>query len=606
MLRRPIDPVDTARRIEASYPELQAKLLTAAEQRRGNAQTRLGYLQTLVVGEAAAHGRRTGWTRVAPASRAILRGGQLCTALALFVAVLGCCSSKKNMPRACERRSAARLPTGMKYNVTIEPGDTELERGSSLLVLARFRGALASEVTLIHQSVVGGQARTVPLAKSLDDPIFAGRVADVQADLTYRVEYAGQKSPTYRVTVFDYPELERADIRLAFPSYTGQPDSLVEDARQVTAVEGTRLTLIARLNKEVAKATLVGEGPPIELAADPQQKHVYTATWPLVTTGRYKLELVDRQQRKNKEPPDFSFTVVANRRPELKLVFPSRDVQVSPLEEIDLQASVWDDFGVQAYGVAYSFDGQPTQEIVLGEKVPGKERRDARQLVSFESLSAKPDQLLSYYFFADDAGPDGKSRRTLSDMFFCEVRPFEEIFRQGEPPPGGSSQQSGNDADKLAELQKQVINATWKLIRRETLAEPTAEFAADVAQVLAGQQEVSQLAAELEPKLRSSEARAALQLARKQMSQASEQLQQAVDGPKDCAARAGFGGRTSRVPGVAQAASPRTRDCPQLEIERRRRRQPLAAAAQRVGAERIGEPLRKATHGRRFANRSAA
>src|SRR6185437_1573929 len=103
--------------------------------------------------------------------------------------------------------------------------------------------------------------------------------------------------------------------------------------------------------------------------------------------------------RKNKEPPDFKFTAVANRRPDLKLVFPSRDVQVSPLEELELAASVWDDFGVQAYGIAYSFDGQPLKEITLGEKLPGKERRDARQLVSFESLEAQPDQMLSYYFF---------------------------------------------------------------------------------------------------------------------------------------------------------------------------------------------------------------
>ncbi len=97
------------------------------------------------------------------------------------------------------------------------------------------------------------------MSKSLDDPVFAGRVANVQTDLTYHVEYAGERSPTYRVTVFEYPELERADIKLAFPSYTGQPDTLVEDALQITAVEGTNLTLLAHLNKEVARAQLIGE-----------------------------------------------------------------------------------------------------------------------------------------------------------------------------------------------------------------------------------------------------------------------------------------------------------------------------------------------------------
>jgi hypothetical protein len=57
-------------------------------------------------------------------------------------------------------------------------------------------------------------------------------------------------------------------------------------------------------------------------------------------------------------------------------------------------------------------------------------------------------------------------------MYFAEVRPFEEIFREGQ---GGQSsqeqqqqeQQQGSPAEKLAELQKQIINATWKLQRQK-------------------------------------------------------------------------------------------------------------------------------------------
>ena len=78
----------------------------------------------------------------------------------------------------------------------------------------------------------------------------------------------------------------------------------------------------------------------------------------------------------------------------------------------------------------------------------------------------------------------------MGDMYFAEVRHFEEIFRQGEQPPGGSAQnedqEGGGDnarqSDQLAESQKQIINGTWKLVRRETGAaqptssRPTAKF----------------------------------------------------------------------------------------------------------------------------------
>ena len=108
-------------------------------------------------------------------------------------------------------------------------------------------------------------------------------------------------------------------------------------------------------------------------------------------------------------------------------------------------------------------------------------------LLDFESFNAVPDQLLTYFFWAEDIGPDGQPRRTSGDMFFAEVRPFEEIFRQGEQPPSGSAEneeqegQQGNAqaSDRLAELQKEIINGTWKLIRRETTGKPTDKLTED-------------------------------------------------------------------------------------------------------------------------------
>ena len=60
-------------------------------------------------------------------------------------------------------------------------------------------------------------------------------------------------------SVFEYPELERTDAQLVFPEYTSLEPKTVEDIRHVTAVEGTELTLLCRLNKDVATARLVDE-----------------------------------------------------------------------------------------------------------------------------------------------------------------------------------------------------------------------------------------------------------------------------------------------------------------------------------------------------------
>lgn len=533
-IRRYSDLTGAARHVEASYPELDTRLLAAVAQ-RPESGGRWNYLQFTVIDEALAHARRDGWQRATPPSRNLALSVVHATALALFGTMLigvsrhglGAAAATGLLPQISTPGTTAR------YQATIEPGDVELERGTSLLALARFTGELPAEVTLVYQPAHGRPER-LAMTKSLDDPLFAGRVADLQTDLEYHAEFGNERSPGYRVTVFDYPDLERADLKLAPPAYTGQGETLVEDALQATAVEGTQLTLLAHLNKQVAQAELTASGQPaIALTADPDHPRRYTATLPLLKTARYKLQLVDAAGRRNKQPAEFVFTVLANRRPEIKLVFPSRDVQVSPLEEIELQASVWDDFGLQTYGIAYSLDGEAPKELALGQKTGPKERLDVRHLLSFEQFAAQPDQLLSYYFFADDVGPDGQVRRTSSDMFFCEVRPFEEIYRQGEAPPGSQPGQeaAGNEVDKLAELQKQTISATWKVIRRETGPEPTAELAKDAPVLLAGQQEVLSLADKLEAKLSSAESLAHLNTARRHMRKALEHLQATVAGP---------------------------------------------------------------------------
>ena len=52
------------------------------------------------------------------------------------------------------------------------------------------------------------------------------------------------RATSFHVTVFDYPELVRADAELVFPEYTSLEPAVVEDVRHVTAVEGTKLTLV--------------------------------------------------------------------------------------------------------------------------------------------------------------------------------------------------------------------------------------------------------------------------------------------------------------------------------------------------------------------------
>ena len=81
--------------------------------------------------------------------------------------------------------------------------------------------------------------------------------------------------------------------------------------------------------------------------------------------------------------------------------------------------------------------------------------------------------MITFYLYAVDYGPDGIPRQTNSDLFFAEVRSFDEIYRQIEqnsPIEIQSQQKPPESIGKLIELQRQIMVATWKEVR---VARPT-------------------------------------------------------------------------------------------------------------------------------------
>ncbi len=546
-------PEWVARQIETEFPDLGSCLLAAIEQQPALADGRFGFLQESVIRQALVHAACHPWTQVVPTRRLAWAVAMQSATLALFVLAL------TNAPVGVAHALIASSPEGAQpvanaseFSVEVEPGTTEIEKGTSLLVLARITGQVPADATLVMQ-LAAGEPTQLEMTRSLEDPVFGGRMPSVRESFDYRVELGGQTTPTFHITVFEYPRLERADARLVYPSYTGLDERVVQDVRTISVVEGTQVTLICKLNKPVKSARFVERSPVAprqesRTSADAvREKDVdgesgirlaerngyYETTITATKSRRLKLELIDEADRRNVEQADVSINVVANQPPTLKLVQPAKDMEVSPLEELDVKATAWDDFGVKRMGLSFALAGKTAIDVVLGENAAAKQKHELANAIKFEELEAQPDQLLSYFFWAEDFGPDGNLRRTSSDMYFAEVRHFEEIFRQGQQPPGGQQQQkqqqqqnspAGQQAQQLAQSQKEIINATWKLIRRETGSQPTPPFAEDVEQLVQAQNALLEKSKALAEKVSDEQSQAHVEAVIRSMLEAVKQL----------------------------------------------------------------------------------
>ncbi|MFP6650116.1 MAG: hypothetical protein VB817_11670, partial [Pirellulaceae bacterium] len=534
------DPRFIVGQLESAFPELDALLLTAVDQTTDHSSDKLTFLQLRVIHRALEHARRNRWRNIVPSSQLWI--GHALHAMAL-VGLLGFASLWLTQPPASAIATGpgivleqGELLEGLEFEVI--PGNTEIEKDSSLLITARFTSQVPADVVLVVSDQDGNQ-RQLPMMRSLDDPVFGVHLSRIGAPLDYHLEIGSRLSEDYHVAVFEFPELRQADAIMDFPDYTGMETRTVEDTRRVTAVEGTSLTWSCQLNKPVSQAWLETEsGEKLALELSDPVRMIYTINSTLTSSERYRLHLLDDQDRPNQEPPELVVNTLTNEPPTLKLTS-AGDRRVSALEEMDIGANASDDFGLEEFGVSYSIGGEKPVEVKLGTSIAGNIEQVIDYLIDFESLEAEPDQLLSFHFWVVDFAADGNLRRTFSDMMFAEVRPFEEIFRQGQQPPGGEQQQqqqqqgeSENEqqAGELADLQKQIISATWNILRRETRAEVSETFTDDLRLLMVSQQQVIDQVNQLKQALQDQRSRTHADSATDKMQNVLQQLSDAIEG----------------------------------------------------------------------------
>jgi hypothetical protein len=461
--------------IAQENPAVRHLLLTALEQEPDAKSGGFGYLQLRVIEEALTHPHTILWEQEISRKSSAAKNSQWLALLALLVVL-----SLGNKFSILHGRVTPASAPATETEIVVTPGDTQIERGSGLVISARFGGTPPAEAALVLV-LASGKTQRLPLARNLADPVFGASLLEVTEDGLYRIEYSGKKTRDYKISVFDFPSLTRADAELQYPDYTGLTNKIIPDTHRVSAVEGTRLAYTMQLNKPVAHARLIGKEQSLPLTLQTNAIAMLNA-FTLTNSARYSLELVDADGRTNKVPAEFVFQVLPNKPPEVKITFPRGDQRVSALEEMQLQGEARDEFGLLKYGIGFSVAGQEPQFVELGQAAAANEQRQFTNQISMEKLGVEVDQLVSYFAWADDFGPDGQVRRTFSDIFFAEVRPFEEVFRadqsgqtarqqqqQREQQQNQNGQSGGNQPTRLAELQKQIVIATWKLRQTKTV-----------------------------------------------------------------------------------------------------------------------------------------
>jgi len=353
------------------------------------------------------------------------------------------------------------------YAVSVQPGDVTIARGSDQMVNAQLSGFAAEDVSVFTRTGPDQTFQRLSMLRA-EDGGYEALLLGVDDRTEYFVESTGIRSATFTIDVADLPYVAQMDLTYYFPRYTGLPARTIEDGGDVAALPGT----VVEVRVEPTMLTPGGQLLMDGVAADSLSlgdDGSLTGRFTVTERGFYSIQLARETGEMVDASPEYTIDVLTDNEPSIRFTKPGRDTQASPIEEVYLEIRADDDYGVGDVRLVYSVNGGPedTTSIFQANGAPLSEV-SVGQTLYLEEYELEPGDLVSFYGLVRDNRNAESTKAVSSDIYFLTIRPFERAYRQAEdqggPPQGG---QGETPETALSELQRQIIAATFNLIRQE-------------------------------------------------------------------------------------------------------------------------------------------
>jgi hypothetical protein len=462
-LRRRVTDEQVALYLEEHAPSLQAMVVTAVE-----AADRPSFSPALVrrlIEEALERCRAVEFGRhiETRAARAAAIGlGAALVATMLFVA-LGPAYLRQGL--AALLFVSRSLEAASPYRIEVVPGDATVPRGADQTITARLVGLAAEDVQLVVRKGPDGAVERLPMIAADGRRFYEGVLFDLSGPVQYHVEAAGVRSARYTLTVVELPYVERLELEYRFPPYTGLPPQKVPDGGDIAVLKGTEVIVRVRPTMPTPGGRLVlHDLQPLALKAEADGW--WSTRFLVDRSGAYRVELQGPDGALTRASPQYTIDALADQPPVVAIAKPGRDSAAAPLDEVFVEARADDDYGVSQLELVYSVNGGPEQAVRLfGRGGRALAEVSAGHTFFLETLGVEPGDAVSYYARAQDNDQVTGPKRAVSDIYFLRVRPFRKDFKPAPSQAGAMGGGAGGQVGALSEQQRQIIAATFNVVR---------------------------------------------------------------------------------------------------------------------------------------------
>ncbi len=392
--------------------------------------------------------------------------------------------------------------------LAVEPGNARILRGKSLPIHVTVTGKSAEKVVLTYGDISAQQLSTSEVEKNQqqsktvinmlrnpdDKRGFAYEIFNIDADMEYAVVANEATSERYTVEVFEMPKVTEISVAYTYPDYTGLKSVVQTGTGDIRAVVGTQAEIRLTTNKAIQTASIaIGQETvshqQSDLTVEPYSAdsqmvisngNTLTTTIDVVEDGSYAIQLLCIDGFNNEIPIEYMIKAIPDAVPEVVIKEPGRDVKATKLDEVEIVAEATDDYGIGELKLMYRIGSDELQEFVMESSVStpivgSGSGADARHVAEgaytfyLEEFDVEPGDIISYYAHATDNNTRTGPGEASSEIYFIEIRPFNEDFHEGESE-GEPGEAEPNPLSDIISSQKEIIRETSKHSRTKPAA----------------------------------------------------------------------------------------------------------------------------------------
>ncbi len=394
-----------------------------------------------------------------------------------------------------------------KFYFMVSPGDYEAVKYSDVRIGIKAEGEKPVLVKLLWRNL-GAEWNQEELRKTEEiegkDVDFRYTFKEVKRSFDYYVEADGIKSEQYRVSVVDKPRVIGLKMIFDYPTYTRlQTVVLDENDGNINAIKGTKVTIEAQANKPLKSASLI-----FKEAVEKDMKienNKATAQIKVLKDDSYHIEITDSSGNKNQDPIEYSITAIFDGYPQVEVVEPGQDQDLTESMELKLLIRAEDDYGFSDLKLFYQVlsGGMESKEKTL--PIPIKEKDNSRieldYLWNLSDLGLVPSDVVRYRVEIYDNDNISGPKKGVSGTYHARLPSIAEIIRDID-------RQHSDQIVDLEEIQKEEKKLHEKLekLSRELLRETKMDWEKqkEAEEILKDQREMAEKLKDLTEGLKSS------------------------------------------------------------------------------------------------------